>query len=95
MGAILPAVALLLREADVQELIEIDDVIAGIEAAMTELGRGTAQNEPRRRTFAPGGLLNVMFASYPAAPGSRPTRSLMGGFASWSCFSGWTVRFRL
>src|SRR5712692_10772211 len=65
MGAILPAVALLLREADVQELIEIDDVIAGIQAAMTELGNGAAQNEPRRRAFAPGGLLNVMFASYP------------------------------
>jgi ornithine cyclodeaminase/alanine dehydrogenase-like protein (mu-crystallin family) len=65
MGAILPAVALLLREADVQELIEIDDIIAGIRAAMTELGNGTARNEPRRQAFAPGGLLNVMFASYP------------------------------
>src|ERR1700686_523036 len=62
---ILPAVALILREADVQELIEMDDVIAAVEAAMRELGEGTAQNEPRRRAFAPGGLLNVMFASYP------------------------------
>ena len=65
MGAILPAVALILREADVQELIEMDDVIAAVTAAMKELGAGTAQNEPRRRAFAPGGLLNVMFASYP------------------------------
>jgi ornithine cyclodeaminase/alanine dehydrogenase-like protein (mu-crystallin family) len=32
---------------------------------MRELGAGTAQNEPRRRAFAPGGLLNVMFASFP------------------------------
>jgi alanine dehydrogenase len=63
--AILPAVALILREADVQELIEMDDVIAAVTAAMKELGEGTAQNEPRRRAFAPGGLLNVMFASYP------------------------------
>jgi alanine dehydrogenase len=63
--AILPAVALILREADVQELIEMDDVIAAVEAAMLELGDGVAQNEPRRRAFAPDGLLNVMFASYP------------------------------
>jgi ornithine cyclodeaminase/alanine dehydrogenase-like protein (mu-crystallin family) len=58
-------VALILREADVQELIEMDDVIAAVDAAMKELGEGTAQNEPRKRVFAPGGLLNVMFAAYP------------------------------
>jgi alanine dehydrogenase len=58
-------VTLVLRESDVQELIEMDDVIAAVEAAMKELGEGVAQNEPRRRAFAPGGLLNVMFASYP------------------------------
>jgi alanine dehydrogenase len=58
-------VALILREADVQAVIEIDDIIAAVEASMKELGEGIAQNEPRRRVFAPGGLLNVMFASYP------------------------------
>jgi alanine dehydrogenase len=58
-------VALILREGDVQRLIEIDDVIAALRSAMKELGEGVAQNEPRRRAFAPGGLLNVMFASYP------------------------------
>jgi ornithine cyclodeaminase/alanine dehydrogenase-like protein (mu-crystallin family) len=58
-------VALILREADVQELIEMDDVIAAVDAAMKELGEGTAHNEPRKRVFAPGGLLNVMFAAYP------------------------------
>ncbi len=41
------------------------DVIAAVEGAMRELGEGDAQNEPRRRAFGPGGLLNVMFASYP------------------------------
>ena len=56
---------LILREADVQEVIEMDDVITAVTAAMKELGEGVAQNEPRRRAFAPGGLLNVMFASYP------------------------------
>ena len=57
--------ALILRESDVQDLTEMDDVIAAVESAMRELGEGEAQNEPRRRAFSPGGLLNVMFASYP------------------------------
>ena len=43
----------------------MDDVIAHVELAMAELGEGTAQNEPRRRVYPPGGVLNVMFASYP------------------------------
>jgi alanine dehydrogenase len=43
----------------------MDEVIASVENAMRELGEGDALNEPRRRAFAPGGLLNVMFASYP------------------------------
>lgn len=57
--------ALLLREGDVQDLIDMDEVIAAIENAMRELGEGDAQNVPRRRAFAPGGLMNVLFASYP------------------------------
>jgi alanine dehydrogenase len=56
---------LILREPDVQQVIEMDPVIAALEAAMRELGQGIAQNEPRRRAFAPGGLLNVMFGSFP------------------------------
>lgn len=59
------AMTLVLRESDVQDLIEMPDVIAAVENAMRELGEGDAQNEPRRRAFGPGGLLNVMFASYP------------------------------
>ena len=43
----------------------MDDVIAAVESAMRELGEGDAYNEPRRRAFFPGGLLNCMFASYP------------------------------
>src|SRR6267143_6737402 len=43
----------------------MDEVIASLEQAMRELGEGEAQNEPRRRAFAPGGLLNVLFASFP------------------------------
>src|SRR5690348_12783149 len=64
-GAILPGVARLLREADVAQVLDMDAVIGAITAAMRELGEGKAQNEPRRRAFAPGGMLNVMFAAYP------------------------------
>ncbi|HVH62068.1 MAG TPA: ornithine cyclodeaminase family protein [Candidatus Dormibacteraeota bacterium] len=57
--------ALILRESDVQELIEMDDVIAAVESAMSELGEGIAENIPRRRAFLPEGLINVMAATYP------------------------------
>jgi alanine dehydrogenase len=56
---------LVLRETDVTQIVDMDAVIGAVENAMRELGEGTAQNEPRRRAFAPGGLLNVMFATYP------------------------------
>jgi len=46
------------------------DIIRAVESAMRELGEGEAQNEPRRRAFGPGGLLNVMFASYPGVNAS-------------------------
>lgn len=46
-------------------LVDIGAVMDGVEAAMIELGRGEAQNQPRRRVFPPGGVLNVMFASWP------------------------------
>jgi ornithine cyclodeaminase/alanine dehydrogenase-like protein (mu-crystallin family) len=59
------AVAVVLRESDVQDLIEMPDVISAVESAMRELGEGDAHNEPRRRAFGSNGLLNVMFASYP------------------------------
>src|SRR5258708_16650634 len=62
---IVPAMTLVLREADVRQVVDMDAVIGAVETSMRELGDGTAQNEPRRRAFAPGGLLNVMFASYP------------------------------
>ena len=56
---------LVLRESDVQDLIDMDQVIATVEQAMRELGEGDAHNEPRRRAFVAGGLLNVLFASFP------------------------------
>jgi alanine dehydrogenase len=56
---------MVLRETDVSQVLNMDAVIGAVENAMRELGQGIAQNEPRRRAFAPGGLLNVMFATYP------------------------------
>src|SRR6266852_8847279 len=56
---------LVLREADVKQVVDMDAVIGAVETSMRDLGDGTAQNEPRRRAFGPGGLLNVMFASFP------------------------------
>src|SRR2546426_8909635 len=78
--------ALILRESDVQDLIEMADVIASVEDAMRELGDGDAENEPRRRVFPPGGLLNVMFASY---PGGKCT-----GLKAYTVADG-HVRFRV
>ena len=75
---------LILRENDVQDLIEMDDVIASVELAMRELGEGEAQNIPRRRAFAPGGLLNGLFASF---PGGKCT-----GFKAYTVSDG-RVRF--
>ena len=57
--------ARVLREADVARVIEMDAVIAAVTAATRDLAEGKAQNEPRRRAFAPRGFLNVMFAAYP------------------------------
>ena len=56
--------ALLLREADVGRLGDVGAVMNAVQAAMTDLGNGQAQNQPRRRVFPPGGVLNVMFASW-------------------------------
>jgi alanine dehydrogenase len=55
----------ILRAPDVERVLDMDAIIAAVAAATRELGEGKAQNEPRRRGFAPGALLNVMFAAYP------------------------------
>jgi alanine dehydrogenase len=60
-------VATLLREADVERVIEMEPVIDAVERSMRELGEGVAANVPRRRVFPPGNVLNVMFASFPGS----------------------------
>lgn len=71
--------ALLLREADVDRLGDIGSVMDAVEAAMTDLGKGEAQNQPRRRVFPPGGVLHVMFASWPAGGVSGLKSYTVGG----------------
>ena len=46
---------------------------------MTDLGNGEAQNQPRRRVFPPGGLLNVMFASWTSGGVSGLKSYTVGG----------------
>src|SRR5260370_40482033 len=79
--SILPGMTLVLREADVSQVVDMDAVIGAVETAMRELGEGVAQNVPRRRAFAPGGLLNVMFATYPGGrcPGVEDYSVSAGG----------------
>jgi len=60
-------VATLLREADVERVIEMEPVIDAVERSMRELGGGGASNVPRRRLFPPGNVFNVMFAAFPGA----------------------------
>jgi alanine dehydrogenase len=60
-------VATLLREADVERVIEMEPVIEEVARATRELGEGIAQNAPRRRVYPPGNALNVMFASFPGS----------------------------
>jgi alanine dehydrogenase len=71
--------ALLLREADVGRLGDVGTVMDAVEAAMTDLGNGEAQNQPRRRVFPPGGVLNVMFASWPGGGVSGLKSYTVGG----------------
>jgi ornithine cyclodeaminase/alanine dehydrogenase-like protein (mu-crystallin family) len=77
-------VALLLREAVVEPLLDMGEIIEAVGSATRDLGDGSAQNQPRRRVFPPGGILNVMFASAPGA-----------GFSGVKTYSvgGGTVRF--
>jgi alanine dehydrogenase len=71
--------ALLLREDEVQSLLDMEAVMQALEAAMRELGDGKAQNQPRRRVYPPGGILNVMFASVPSAGYSGLKAYSVGG----------------
>jgi ornithine cyclodeaminase/alanine dehydrogenase-like protein (mu-crystallin family) len=58
-------VTLLLREADVQALLPMTEALRLVKDSLTELAKGDAANQPRRRVRLGSGFLNVMFASIP------------------------------
>lgn len=76
--------ALLLREDDVRAAIDMEAVIEAVAAATAELGRGLAQNQPRRRVRHPAGLLNTMSATVPSLD--------LCGFKTYTVAQG-TARF--
>lgn len=63
--------ALLIREAEVKQLLTMEEALATVEGALREQGLGRAPNRPRARVPAPGGLLHVL-------PGAVPARGGLG-----------------
>jgi ornithine cyclodeaminase/alanine dehydrogenase-like protein (mu-crystallin family) len=57
--------ALLLREADVERLLDMAAALQAVEEALRHHGRGQAPNQPRRRVFVPSGALHVMAGGMP------------------------------
>ena len=58
--------ALLLRESDVERLLDMPTALASVERAFVELGHGRAMNLPRARIHQKHGGLNLMVAGLPA-----------------------------
>ncbi len=56
------AVPLLLREADVDELLSPEDAVEAVEACFERLARGVVENQPRFRLPLEDGLFHVMAA---------------------------------
>jgi ornithine cyclodeaminase len=59
---------LLLTRADVEALLDLDELIDALAAAHAELSAGSVSMPARIAAFAPGGLLGAMPAYLPAAP---------------------------
>lgn len=60
------AMTLLLTEAEVAELLSMDELVEAVEKGFRYLGEGTARNSPRSRSITPEGTLHVMHAAVPA-----------------------------
>ncbi len=54
---------LLLKEADVNALVTMEDALAAVEGSFLEQARGTGINQPRRRVRQPHGTLHLMGAA--------------------------------
>jgi ornithine cyclodeaminase/alanine dehydrogenase-like protein (mu-crystallin family) len=77
-------VALLLRESEVERLLDMPTALEAVEEVLRHHGQGQASNQPRRRIFVPNGVLHVM-------SGGMPTWGVMG-LKAYSAVKG-KVRF--
>lgn len=58
--------ALLLREADVRALVDINDALKALDSAFREMATGQARNQPRRRVRGGATTLAIMSAALPS-----------------------------
>lgn len=58
---------LYVTEEDIARLLRLDDVVAAVEEAFRQQGRGTAVNRPRQRVQGGGAVLHVMAGGLPEA----------------------------
>jgi ornithine cyclodeaminase len=77
---------LFLGEAEVQELLKIDDAVNIVEETFRQQGRGNIINHPRRRIKTPKSMLHYL-------PGAVPHMNVMGYKAYTSSKSG--IKFRI
>lgn len=56
---------LLLREGEVERLLDMPTALEAVEEVLRQHGQGRAPNQPRRRVFVPGGVLHVMSGGMP------------------------------
>jgi len=59
-------VTLLLREPDVERLLDMPTALEAVEEVLRQHGQGEASNQPRRRIFVPNGILHTMSGGMPA-----------------------------
>jgi ornithine cyclodeaminase/alanine dehydrogenase-like protein (mu-crystallin family) len=59
-------VALLLRESEVERLLDMPTALEAVEEVLRQHGEGRAPNQPRRRVFVPSGVLHIMAGGMPA-----------------------------
>ncbi len=57
---------LLLRESDVERLLDMPMALDAVEEVLRQYGTSQAPNQPRRRIFVPNGVLHVMAGGMPA-----------------------------
>ncbi|HYB74762.1 MAG TPA: ornithine cyclodeaminase family protein [Candidatus Sulfotelmatobacter sp.] len=57
--------ALLLREHEVERLLDMPTALEAVEEVLRQHGMGQASNQPRRRIFVPNGTLHVMSGGMP------------------------------